>query len=200
MECGIRREEIAAAVAIAKSSDRPVVVHSTIAEGMKRAIEAGVTTIEHGDDGDEEIFSLMKEKGVAYCPTLAAGDAILQYSGWKKGIDPEPARITAKKKSFAAALKSGVTICMGGDVGVFAHGDNAREMELMVEYGMKPIDVLRSATSVNADVFKINETVGRIKPGLFADIVVVNGDPSTNIHDIRNIKLVMKGGVIYVQK
>ncbi len=89
---------------------------------------------------------------------------------------------------------------MGGDVGVFPHGDNAREMELMVDYGMKPIDVLQSATSVNADVFRINDKVGRIKPGLFADILVVKGDPSKNIHDIRNIKLVMKDGVIYFYK
>ncbi len=89
---------------------------------------------------------------------------------------------------------------MGGDVGVFTHGDNAREMELMADYGMKPVDVLRSATSVNADVFKINDKVGRILPGLFADILVVKGDPSKNIHDIRNIKLVMKNGVIYFYK
>ena len=89
---------------------------------------------------------------------------------------------------------------MGGDVGVFAHSDNAREMELMGEYGMKPIDVLRSATSVNADVFKISNTVGRIKPGLFADILVVNGDPSADIHAIRNTKIVMKDGFIYLNK
>jgi imidazolonepropionase-like amidohydrolase len=94
-------------------------------------------------------------------------------------------------------LQAGVTICMGGDVGVFAHGDNAREMEMMVDYGMQPVDVLRSATSVNADVFKINKTQGRINEGLFADILVVKGDPSKNIHDIRNVKLVMKNGTIY---
>ena len=88
---------------------------------------------------------------------------------------------------------------MGGDVGVFSHGDNAREMEIMVDYGMKPLDVLRSATSVNADVFKINQIVGRIQPGLFADILIVKGDPSINIHDIRNTKLAMKDGIIYVQ-
>jgi len=94
----------------------------------------------------------MKEKGVALCPTLAAGDAISQYNGWEKGTDPEPTRITTKKKSFAAALQAGVTIAMGGDVGVFTHGDNAKEMELMVDYGMKATDVLKSATSINADV------------------------------------------------
>ena len=139
----------------------------------------------------------MKERGIALCPTLAAGDAIAQYYGWKKGTDPEPARITAKRKSFAAALKSGVTICMGGDVGVFPHGDNAREMEMMVEYGMKPVDVLRSATSVNADVFGYGDKIGRIKKGLFADIIAVKEDPSINIHAIRNNVFIMKNGKIY---
>jgi imidazolonepropionase-like amidohydrolase len=190
-------EELAAAVAIAKSSGRQVVVHASTAEGMKRAIAAGVSTIEHGDEGTEEIFQLMKEKGIAFCPTLAAGDAIAQYGGWKKGSMPEPARITAKKKSFSLALKSGVTICMGGDVGVFSHGENVKEMELMATYGMKPIDVLRSATSVNADVFELE--TGRIKKGLLADLVAVSGDPSQNISTIRNVLLVMKNGMIYKQ-
>lgn len=187
-------EEISTAVAVAKSSGREVVVHSATKEGMRRSIAAGVSTIEHGDDGDEEIFSAMKQKGIALCPTLAAGDAILQYNGWKKGIDPEPARITAKKRSFAAALKSGVAICMGGDVGVFAHGDNAREMELMAEYGMKPIEVLKSATSVNADVFGYGDRLGRIKKGLLADLVAVQGDPSAEIKNVRRVVLVMKDG------
>lgn len=192
-------QEIAAAVGIAKSSGRFVTVHATTAEGMRRAIAAGVHSIEHGDEGTEEIFKLMKEKGIALCPTLAAGDAIAQYNGWKKGIDPEPERITAKRKSFQAALKEGVIICMGGDVGVFAHGDNAREMEMMVAYGMKPIDVLKSATSVNADVFGYNDKIGRIKKGLFADIIAVSGNPSTDIKNIRKIILVIKDGKIYKQ-
>ena len=189
-------DELKKVVEVASSSGRIVVAHATTIEGMRRAIMAGITTIEHGDDGTLEIFKLMKEKNVALCPTLAAGDAIAQYRGWKKGM-PEPENMKAKRKSFAYALQSGVTICMGGDVGVFAHGDNAREMEMMVEYGMQPVDVLRSATSVNADVFKINKTSGRISEGLFADILVVQGDPSKNIHDIRNVKLVMKNGIIY---
>lgn len=190
-------EELKAAVAIANSLGRKVAIHSSTAEGMRRGIEAGVTTIEHGDGGTEEIFRLMKEKGIALCPTLAAGVAIRQYKGWRKGIDPEPSSITAKRKSFAAALKSGVTICMGGDVGVFTHGTNAREMELMVEYGMKPIDVLKSATSVNADVFGYSDEIGRIKKGLFADIIAVAGDPSTDIKNIRKVVFVMKDGKIY---
>lgn len=192
-------DELKKAVEVANSSGRIVAAHATAAEGMRRATLAGVTTIEHGNNGTPEIFAVMKQKGIALCPTLAATEAIEQYKGWRKGVDKEPEAVLIKRKSFADALHSGVIICMGGDVGVFAHGDNAREMELMVDYGMKPIDVLRSATSVNADVFKIKETVGRIKPGLFADILVVNGNPSVNIHDIRNTKLVMKNGFIYVQ-
>lgn len=189
-------DELKKVVEVASSAGRPVVVHAATAEGMRRAIMAGVTTIEHGDEGTADIFKLMKEKNIALCPTLAAGNATAQYRGWIKGT-PEPEGIRSKRKSFSYALQSGVTICMGGDVGVFPHGDNAREMEMMVDYGMQPINVLRSATSVNADVFKINKTVGRILPGLFADILVVLGDPSKNIHDVKNIAMVMKNGVIY---
>jgi len=139
----------------------------------------------------------MKEKNVALCPTLAASEAIAQYRGWKKGIDPEPERIKKRKENFKAALQSGVTILAGGDVGVFSHGDNARELELMCEYGMNAIDVLKSATGINAKVFHINNQVGLIKEGLKADVIVVSGDPSKNISDLRKIKLVMKNGVIY---
>jgi imidazolonepropionase-like amidohydrolase len=191
------QEEIAAAVAIAKSGGREVVVHSSTPEGMRRSIMAGVSTIEHGDDGTVEIFKLMKERNVALCPTLAAGDAIAQYAGWRKGIDPEPARITNKRKTYQSALQSGVTICMGGDVGVFTHGDNAREMEMMVEYGMMPIDVLRSATKVNADVFGYANKIGRLQKGLFADIIAVEGNPLDNISNVRKVSFVMKNGEIY---
>lgn len=190
-------EELATAVAIATSGNRKVVAHATTVEGMRRAIMAGISTIEHGDDGTAEIFALMKEKKVALCATLAAGDANMQYAGWKKGIDPEPASITKKKKSFALALQSGVTICMGGDAGVFAHGDNAREMEMMVAYGMKPLEVLRSATSVNADIFGYAEEIGRLKKGLFADVIAVKGNPVDSMRNLHNIMLVMKAGKIY---
>ena len=190
-------EELATAVAIATSGNRKVVAHATTVEGMRRAIMAGISTIEHGDDGTAEIFALMKEKKVALCATLAAGDANMQYAGWKKGIDPEPASITKKKKSFALALQSGVTICMGGDAGVFAHGDNAREMEMMVAYGMKPLEVLRSATSVNADIFGYAEEIGRLKKGLFADVIAVKGNPVDSMSNLHNITLVMKAGKIY---
>jgi imidazolonepropionase-like amidohydrolase len=190
-------EELKQVVAVAASSGRIVAVHTGTTEGLRRSIEAGVNTIEHGDGGTPELFAAMKAKGIALCPTLAAGEAIAEYSGWKKGIDPEPARIREKKESFRQALAAGVTICMGGDVGVFAHGDNAREMEDMVEYGMKPLDVLRSATSVNADVFRIAGRVGRVRPGLLADLLVVQGDPGGNISQVRKVVWVMKEGVIY---
>lgn len=190
-------EALSLAVNIAKSSGRPVVAHASTPEGMRRAAMAGVSTIEHGDYGTAEVFKLMKEKGVALCPTLAASDAVEQYNGWRKGIGSEPERIVQKKKSFTLALQSGITICFGGDVGVFAHGDNAREMEMMVDYGMKAIDVLKSATSVNADVFGYGDKIGRIKKGLLADIIAVDGDPSREIKNVRKVFLVMKNGVIY---
>jgi len=190
-------EEIAMATGIAKSSGRQTVAHASTLEGMRRAIMGGVSTIEHGDEGDEAIFKLMKDKGVALCPTLAAGEATAQYRGWKKGAGPEPARISEKKKSFQSALKSGVTICMGGDVGVFTHGDNAREMELMVEYGMKPIDVLRSATSVNATAFGYGDKIGSIRKEMLADIILVQGNPEDNISAVRKVVFVMKDGKVY---
>ena len=190
-------DAIALATAIAQSGGRKVVAHASTPEGMKRAIAGGVSTIEHGDKGNEEVFKLMKEKGIALCPTLSAGESILRYDGWKKGTDAEPQRILDKKKSFQLALKTGVKICMGGDVGVFTHGDNAGEMELMVEYGMKPIDVLRSATSVNADVFGHSDKIGRIKKDLLADVIAVEGDPSVDVKTTRKVILIMKDGTIY---
>ena len=187
-------EELQLMVKTAASSGRSVVAHAGTVEGMRRAILAGVVSIEHGDEGTPEIFKLMAEKGVALCPTLAAGDAILQYRGWKKGIDPDPDRIVQKRKTFAQALAAGVTIVAGGDVGVFTHGDNARELEMMVDYGMKPLEVLKSATSISAKVFGLQDQLGAIRPGLLADILVVDGRPDQTIQDLRKIRLVMKQG------
>jgi imidazolonepropionase-like amidohydrolase len=121
---------------------------------------------------------------------------VSQYRGWKKGIDPDPSAIKEKRESFRLALKAGVIICAGGDVGVFPHGQNARELELMVEYGMKPQDVLKSATSINAKAFHVEREVGQISPGLLADIIIVEGDPTKNIAAIKDVKWVMKDGVI----
>ena len=189
-------EELKLAVETAASSGRPVVAHATTAEGMRRAAMAGVQTIEHGDDGTLEVFQLMKEKGVAFCPTLTADEAMSEYNGWKKGSTPEPARIKEKRESFKRALKAGVTICAGSDVGVFAHGQNARELELMVDFGMTPVDVLRSATSINARVFHIEKETGQLITGLRADIIVVKGDPTKEISSLRAIQWVMKDGTI----
>ncbi|MFC0516534.1 amidohydrolase family protein [Mucilaginibacter angelicae] len=188
-------DELKVAVQVAKSSGRMVAVHSSTEEGMRRAIVAGVTTIEHGDGGTPELFKLMKEKGIALCPTINATESILGYRGWKKGVDPDPAGVKQKHYIFTEAMKAGVTICMGGDVGVFAHGDNAQEMVLMAEYGMKPIDVLRSATSVNARVFGLKD-LGNIKAGYLADLVAVDGNPAEDIKVVKQVRLVMKDGVI----
>lgn len=189
-------DELKTIVEITNSSGRPVVAHAATPEGMRRAILAGVETIEHGDGGTREIFELMKEKDVALCPTLAAGDAILQYRGWKKGKEADPPRIQQKKKSFKLALEAGVKICAGGDVGVFPHGDNARELEMMVAYGMPTMQVLRSVTSGNAQLFHLEEKVGAIKTGLLADLVAIKGNPDQQISDLRKVTMVMKNGVI----
>ncbi|GAC1420393.1 MAG: amidohydrolase family protein [Flavisolibacter sp.] len=191
--------QLAHAVQIAKSAGRQVVVHATTAEGMKRAIDAGVATIEHGDQGTLEVFKLMKEKAVALCPTLAAGSAMAQYQGWKKEGEPAPKAIVDKQNSFRQALAAGVTICMGGDVGVFPHGDNAREMELMVEYGMTPLEVLKSATSINAAVFGYGDLLGSLKNGMLADMIAVQGDPSVDIKKIKKMIFIMKDGIIYLE-
>ena len=189
-------DELRRIVEVARSSGRPVVAHASTAEGMRRAIEAGVETIEHGDGGTLEIWKLMVERRVGFCPTLAAGDATSQYAGWKKGAQPEPPRIAAKRASFKEALDAGVMMCFGGDVGVYAHGDNVRELELMVDYGMRPVDAVRSATSINARLFHLEQRVGSIKPGLFADLIAVDGDPTTDITALRKVRMVMKGGRI----
>ena len=191
-------EELRLIVTTARSSGRDVVAHAATEEGMRRAINAGAVMIEHGDGGTEEIFNLMKSKGVALCPTIAAGYSITQYGGWDPESDPEPARITQKRENFELALKSGVIISAGGDVGVFSHGKNVMELEMMAKYGMKPLAVLQSVTSTNAKLFHLEGELGSIKTGLLADIIVVEGDPSKDISKLNDIKLVMKGGAIIV--
>ncbi|HEX2453992.1 MAG TPA: amidohydrolase family protein [Vicinamibacterales bacterium] len=193
-------EELKLIVETARSSGRPVVAHSSTAEGMRRAVLAGIETIEHGDGGTPEVFKQMVEHNVALCPTLAAGDATSQYAGWKKGEMPEPAGITRKRASFKAALDAGVTILSGSDVGVFTHGDNARELELMVNYGMPARDALRSATSTAAKILHMDSRIGRVQQGLLADVIAVDGDPTQDISALRRVRFVMKNGTVYLDK
>lgn len=192
-------EELKRLVATARDAGCPVAAHATTAEGMRRAALAGVETIEHGDGGDKEVFRLMRERGVAYCPTLAVLEAVQQYRGWRKGQDPEPDVIRQKRASFRAALESGVTICNGSDVGVFPHGENARELELLVEYGMPPAQALRAATTSAAKALHVDDRLGAVKPGMVADLVAVEGDPTRDIAALRKVRLVMKGGAVVLE-
>ena len=186
--------EIAAAVAAAHDAGRQVAVHANTAQAMRRASEAGVDVIEHGSEGDAATFALMAKNKTALCPTLAAGDAIARYRGWT-GAEPAPADVLQDRATFALALKAGVPMCMGGDVGVFAHGDNAREMLLMAKAGMTNVAVLTAATAGNARYFGLTDR-GRIAPGLLADLVAVPGDPAADLAAVTRVMFVMKGGVV----
>jgi len=186
-------EELKLAVETAKSAGVPVAVHSNTAEGMRRAALAGVETIEHGGEGTPEVFKLMAEHHVALCPTITAG------AGPWPPVNPESPANQRKRASFKAALDAGVTIINGSDVGTFPHGENARELEAMVAYGMPPAAALKSATSVAARVLHMEHQIGAVKPGLFADLAAFDGDPTKEIAALRRVRFVMKNGTIYKQ-
>ena len=190
-------DELKLIVETARSANRPVSAHATTREGMTRAAMAGVATIEHGEGGDAEVFRLMAERKVAFCPTLTVFEATARFRGYRPGLDPEPARLRKARAAFKLALQAGVTIINGSDVGAFAHGELGRELELMVDFGMTPAGALKAATSIASGVIGLGDKVGAIKPGLRADLVAVEGDPTREISSIRKIKLVMKEGVLY---
>ncbi len=189
-------EELKLIVDTARSANCPVAAHATTAEGMRRAVLAGVATVEHGDEGDRTVFKLLAERGVALCPTVAASEAYEKYFGDRRG-SPDSPRMRAKRDAVKAAIDAGVTICNGSDVGVFAHGDNARELELLVDCGLPPERVLRAATLDAARVLRLDRRLGAVKPGLLADLVAVDGDPTKDITALRRVRLVLKGGTVY---
>jgi len=187
--------ELTAGAAVGHDAGRIVAVHATTAEGMRRAALAGVDTIEHGFNGTAEVFKLMHDKGIALCPTLAAPEAYARYFQHWDGQEPAPESVQQSRKSFRLAMQAGVRICMGGDVGVFTHGENWREMEAMQAAGMPAPQVMIATTSGNAAIFHLSDR-GQVKPGLLGDLVAVDGDPTRDVSAVRNVRFVMKGGQI----
>jgi len=195
-------EEFRAIVETASDYGMRVAAHAHGTEGMKRAVIAGVASIEHGTYMTEEVMDLMKKHGTYYVPTILAGN----WTAEKAKIDgffPELVRPKAAEigplilGTFAAAYKAGVPIVFGTDTGVSAHGDNAQEFALMVEGGMPPMEAIQSATSVAADFLEIGDTHGRLQAGKQADVIAVPGNPLEDITLMEQVSFVMKGGTIY---
>ena len=200
-------EELRAAVDEARSAGRKVSAHATTDEGIRRAVQAGVATIEHGYGASRETMQLMKERGVALCPTMAAAEAVALYAGWRPeangGADPRsktPASVEQSRASLALAREVGVTIANGSDAGVFAHGENAWELELLVKAGMPPPQALAAATRVAAKTIGRDEDLGRVQEGFVADLVLLRADPLADISALRKVAVVIKGGAIACEK
>ena len=191
-------EELRAMIAAAHDSGRPVAVHAVTAEGMRRAVIAGADTIEHGYGGTDEVFKLMASHGVAYLPTLTAQEATSEYfQGYVRGKSEPTPGMQRATQAFQLAMKLGVTIGCGSDVGVFAHCTNYRELQWMVRAGMSAEQALTAATATNAKILHQQNALGRIEPGFLADLIAVPGDPTRNIDAIASVAFVMKDGVVY---
>jgi imidazolonepropionase-like amidohydrolase len=191
----LSQAELNAGVAAAHDAGRLVAVHASTAEGMRRAVLAGADTIEHGFQGTAEVFKLMHDRGTALCPTIAASEAYARYFEHWDGKEPAPESVQENRRAFQLAMKAGVPICMGGDVGVFTHGHNWLEMDAMQRAGMPAAQVMIAATSGNAHILRLADR-GEVKPGLLADLVAVDGDPTRDVNAVRRVRLVMKGGQV----
>ena len=194
----LTQAECDALIEQAHSMGRKVAAHAHGAEGAKRAIRAGVDSIEHGSFLDNEALELMKSKGTFLVPTLIAGDSVAEDT---TKLDPRVLRKAnaanrLKYETFASALAKGVRIAFGTDAGVFQHGRNAEEFELLAKGGMKPIDTLRAATSTDAELFGLKD-LGALAPGKIADVVAVRGNPVESIRQMRQVFFVMKEGVVH---